>query len=198
MANVERTMENLEKRGYRVSRFPDKETANSYLVAELGDAVVGIGGTMTVKEMGLYPRLAARGTTYWHLERREELDDANMAPVYIMSANGVSESGQIINIDGYGNRVMQMCYGHERLYFIIGINKIAPNDEMAMWRARNIASVKNARRCEKNTPCTPGDDLICYDCEHPERICRVFVTLENPPTSIPHVEVVIIDEALGY
>ena len=114
-----------------------------------------------------------------------------------MSANGVSESGQVINIDGRGNRVANMCYGHEALYFIIGTNKIAPSDAEAMWRARNIASPKNVRRLERKTPCAAGD-LVCHDCSSPNRICRVFVTLENPPFSIPRTEVVIIDEVLGY
>ena len=199
MANIERTMENLKKRGFHVSRFSDKEAAIQYLLEEVGDAAVGISGSMTVEEMNLYPRLIERGVVHAHQYQKEPgvIQQANASPVYIMSANGVSESGLVINIDGRGNRVATMCYGQEKVYYIIGTNKIAPTDEEAMWRARNIASPKNARRLNKNTPCATGE-LKCHDCRVPDRICRIFVILEHPPFGIPHSEVIIIDEALGY
>ncbi|MCL2843030.1 MAG: lactate utilization protein [Oscillospiraceae bacterium] len=200
MANVERTMENLEKRGFVVSRFADREAAARYLLNEVGDTPVGIGGSVTIDEMNLYPRLQERGETYWHWFTHDPLliDKANAAPIYIMSANGVSESGQIVNIDGRSNRVANMCYGHERVYIVIGVNKIAPSDKLALWRARNIASPKNARRLgNKNTPCKEGD-LTCYDCDSPDRICSTFVIQERRPSGIPHYEIVIIDEALGF
>lgn len=200
MANVERTIENLEKRGFTVSRFADREAAAQYLLGEVGDAPVGIGGSVTIDEMELYPRLQQRGETYWHWfdHDPETMKQANAAPIYLMSANGVSESGQIINIDGRSNRVANMCYGPERVYIVIGINKIAPNDELALWRARNIASPKNVRRLGvKNTPCREGE-LVCYDCDSPDRICATFVLQERKPSGIAHYEVVIIDEALGF
>ena len=199
MANVERTMENLRKRGFQVSRFPNKEAATQYLLDSIGSKTVGIGGSMTVEAMELFPKLLARGETYYHLHQTEAgiMEKANAAPIYIMSANGVSESGLIINIDGRGNRVANMCYGHETLYFIIGTNKIAPTDKEALWRARNIASPKNARRLDRATPCAKGE-LKCHDCASPQRICKVFVSLEHPPSGMPNTEVIIVDEALGY
>jgi len=200
MANVELTMANLEKRGYRVSRFPDREAAAQYLVQELGNTHVGLGGSVTLQEMDLFPRLLARGDVSWHQTQKEDgvREKANAAPFYIMSANAVSEEGQIINIDARGNRVANMFFGHERVYVIIGINKIAPTAEMAMWRARNIACPKNVRRLNHDVPCAQLDELKCIDCDSPNRICRAFVTLEYRPFGIPHFEVVIVDEALGY
>jgi len=199
MANVERTMENLQKRGFRVSRFADRDAAARYLLQEIGGRSVGIGGSVTIGELDLYPQLLARGEVFWHTEQPGDatIAQANAAPVYLMSANGVSELGTIINIDGRSNRVANMCYGHERVYIIIGINKIAPSDEMALWRARNIASPKNARRLHKKTPCAYGEPK-CHDCDTRDRICCTFVTLERRPSGIPHFEVVIVDEALGY
>ena len=199
MANVERTMENLKKRGFAVSRFSDKESAAEYVCEQVGSAPVGIGGCTTVEDMELFPKLLARGETFYHTQQKEPgiIEKANAAPVYIMSANGVSESGLIINIDGRGNRVVNMCYGKEKLYYIIGVNKIAADDEAAMWRARNIASPLNARRLKKNTPCAVGD-VKCHDCNSPERICGVFVTVERKPYGIAHAEVIIVEEALGY
>jgi len=192
-------MKNLAARGYAVSRFPDKEAAVQYLLQEVGGKPVGIGGSTTIAEMDLFPRLEARGDVFWHNVQREEgiIEKADAAPIYLMSANGVSESGQIINIDGKGNRVANMSYGHERVYIIIGVNKIAPTDAEALWRAKNIASPKNARRVNATTPCAQGE-IICHDCKAANRICRSFAILEAPPFSIPHFEIVIIDEALGF
>jgi len=201
MANVALTVENLEKRGFAVSQFADKASAANYLLTELGDTPVGIGGSVTIEELGIYPTLQERGDVFWHWEKTSDptvQDLAIAAPIYLMSANGVSESGLLVNIDGRGNRVVNMCYGHERVYIVIGINKITPNDEMALWRARHIASPKNARRLKRGTPCTVGEELKCYDCDHPKRICRSFVSLERKPTGVDHFEIVIVDEALGY
>jgi len=202
MANVTLTMKNLEKRGFSVSRFADKESAAAYLLGEIGDKPVGIGGSVTIDELNIYPALLERGDVFWHWFERpynlQVMAAANAAPVYLMSANGVSESGLLINIDGLGNRVMNMCYGHERVYIVIGINKIAPNDEMALWRARNIAGPKNVRRLEMSPPCSVGEEIKCYDCNHPERICRAFVSLERKPVGIGVFEIVIVDEALGF
>jgi len=192
-------MENLEKRGFRVSRFPDRAVAVQYLLDEIGDRGVGIGGSVTVDEIGIYDRLAARGDSkvFWHWEQEDSVvTEAATTSVYLMSANGISESGQIVNIDGRSNRVSSMCFGHERVYVIIGVNKIAATDEMAHWRAQNIAAPKNARRMNKETPCATGE-LVCHNCDDPGRICKTFVTLERKP-GIPHFEVVIIDEALGF
>jgi len=201
MANVELTMANLEKRGFLVSRFPNREAAAQYLLQELGNKTVGMGGSVTIQELGIFPSLEAReeGEVFWHQVQKEDgiREKANAAPIYMMSANGVSESGQIINIDGTGNRVANMFYGHERVYIIIGINKIAPTDEMSLWRARNIAAPKNVRRLKYEPPCSQLEEIKCIDCDSPKRICRSFVTLERRPGGIPHYEVVIVDEALG-
>ena len=201
MADIALTMENLRQRGFSVSRFADRAACTAYLLSEIGDKSVGIGGSVTMDELQIYPALQARGDVFWHMRDLSDptlIDRANAAPVYFMSANGVSESGLIHNIDGRGNRVLNMCYGHEQVYIVIGINKIAPNDELALWRARNVAGVKNARRLKRDTPCVPGMALKCFDCDHPERICRIFVSLERKPSGIGDVEVVIVDEALGY
>ena len=201
MSSIETTIQNLKNRGFTVSHFQNIESANHHILKESGERPVGIGGSMTVQEMDLYSRLKARGDVYWHWESPDDpliRQLANAAPVYIMSANGVSESGLIINIDGKGNRVANMCWGHEKLFIVIGTNKIAPNDDLAMWRARNVASPKNARRFQYPLPCVPGEDFKCHDCDHPQRICNVFVTLERKPSGIDDVEIVIVDEALGY
>ena len=125
---------------------------------------------------------------------------ANFARVrehlYLSSVNGLAETGEIINIDGTGNRVASGLYGHKKVYFIVGRNKLAPDYDAALWRARNIAGPKNAQRLQKKTPCAVKGDK-CYDCKSPERICSALVVYWRKPSSMDF-EVVLVDEDLGF
>lgn len=187
---------NLEARGFAVRAFATKEEAAGYLDREIDGVSVGFGGSMTVQEMGLYPKLAAHNRAVWHWSK-DGLDEAAVTDVYISSVNGLAETGELINIDGTGNRVASTLYGHKRVYFVVGRNKIAPDYDAALWRARNIASPKNAQRIGVKTPCAVKGDR-CYDCKSPERICNGLVVLWGRPRGIEHAEVILIDEELGY
>ena len=192
----------LEDRGYKVSVFNTASEAAEHIDRETDRKTVGIGGSVTVRDMGLYERLAAHNEVYWHSKSYENKTPAevralaNSAEVYISSANGLSETGEIINIDGACNRVSSICYGHEKVIFVIGKNKLAPTYDEALFRARNIAAPKNAQRLGKNTPCAVKGDR-CYDCSSPDRICRVLSVWWSKPM-IGEFEVVLIDEELGF
>lgn len=80
---------------------------------------------------------------------------------------------------------------------MVGANKIAPDAEAALWRARNVASPKNAQRLGRKTPCAVKGDR-CYDCDSPERVCGSLVTLWRKPGGIGRMEVVLVEEDLGY
>ena len=86
-------------------------------------------------------------------------------------------------------------FGHETVYLVVGSNKLAPDYESALWRARNIAAPKNAQRLGKKTPCAMKADR-CYDCKSPDRICRGLVTLWSPMLDMA-AEVLLVDEDLG-
>ncbi len=187
---------NLEQRDFTVRAFATAAEAADYLDKEINGVSVGFGGSMTVQEMGLYPRLAAHNDTIWHWDKAG-LEQAAVTDVYISSVNGLAETGEIINIDGTGNRVASTLFGHKKVYFVVGKNKIAPDYDKALWRARNIASPKNAQRIGVQTPCAAKGDK-CYDCQSPQRICRGLVVLWEKPKSIETVEVILIDQELGY
>lgn len=196
MTDWTKLTKNLEERGFTPKVFATKEEAADYLDSQIDGASVAFGGSMTVQEMGLYPRLAAHNNALWHWNN-DGLAEAATTDVYICSANGLSEDGEIINIDGVGNRVASTLFGHKRVYFVVGKNKIAPDYDKALWRARNIASPKNAQRIGVNTPCAAKGDK-CYDCKSPQRICRGLVVLWEKPKAIETMEVILIDEELGY
>ena len=187
---------NLEARGYTVKVFATGVEAAEYINSVVDNTTVGIGGSMTVQSMGLYESLSAHNQVFWHwVSGPEAHAQASVAPVYLTSANGLSEAGEIINIDGAGNRVASTLFGHQKTYFIIGKNKLAPTFDEALWRARNIAGPKNAQRLGKKTPCAVNGDR-CYDCKSPERICRGLVVNWGPMMG-KEAEVILVDEDLG-
>ena len=143
----------------------------------------------------LVERLAGHATVHSHW-RGGTYAEAAAAPVYLTSANALAETGEIINIDGIGNRVASLIFGHEEVYFVVGRNKIAPDYDAALWRARNVAAPKNARRLGKKTPCAVRGDK-CYNCKSPDRICRALAVLWERPTGVGRAEVVLIDQELG-
>lgn len=196
--NVEKTMENLRARGFAVSRFKTGAEAVEYLAENIKDTTVGLGGSMTLEQIGLYDRLTENNTASWHWFHKtpEIIKAATESKVYICSANAVAQTGEIVNIDGRGNRVAGTLFDKKTVYIIIGTNKITEDLDSAIWRARNVAAPKNAQRLGMKTPCAVKGDR-CYDCRSPQRICRGLVVLYGPMLDMERVEVVIVDEELG-
>ncbi len=193
---------NLIRRGYKVSTFGTADEASAYLDKEIDNQSVGFGGSVTIEEMGLYEKLSPHNSVFWHHRIPEGKTSqeirlgAASADIYISSANGLSENGEIINIDGRCNRVASTLYGHKKVYLVIGENKIAPDYDSALFRARNIASPKNAKRLGVKTPCAAKADR-CYDCSSPERICRALTVLWQKPIDAD-IEIILVHQALGY
>ena len=186
----------LEERGYTVKAFSDGKAAAAYLDRVIDGTVVGIGGSVTVRELGLYERLAKHNTVRWHwIDGMDTLSAASDSRVYLASANALAETGEIVNIDVFGNRIANLLYGHEKVYLVIGRNKLTPTCEEAVWRARNVAAPQNAARKASKTPCAL--DGRCHDCRSPERICRAMTVQWGPMLGM-ETEIILIDEDLGY
>ncbi len=195
MADYKKLTEHLERRGYLVRRFHSAAEAADYLDGQIDSRSVAFGGSMTLKAMNLYPRLSTHNQVVWHWEGGD-LKDAAATDVYISSANALAETGEIINIDGVGNRVASLAFGHQAVYLVVGANKITPDFESALWRARNVAAPKRAQSMGKQTPCAAKADR-CYDCQSPDRICRALSVLWGQPLNHPHMEIILIEQALG-
>jgi len=193
---------NLEQNVFLVSCFKTAKEATVYLNHEIKQQSVGLGGSMTLEQMGVYEELSKHNRVFWHHRIPEGKTDAqvrmeaNAADIYISSVNGLAETGEIINIDNNCNRVAAIFYGHQKVYLVIGKNKLGRNYETALHRARNIAGPLNARRLKKQTPCAIKADK-CYDCNSPDRICRGLSVLWKKPMA-GEFEVLLIDEDLGY
>ena len=172
--NIKRTIDNLKNEGFKVSYFENCDDAVKYISTNLTGKTIGFGGSKTLEEINLFEKLSENNTVYWHWkqDKNEAINNAAKAEVYISSANAIAETGEIINIDGSGNRVSAIMYGHEKVYIVAGVNKISENFEKALWRARNIAAPLNAKRLSANTPCAVSKEMKCFDCSSPGRICR--------------------------
>ena len=196
--DIEKTIKNLEARHFSVRHFKSGVEACAYLLNEIKDTSVGIGGSKTVDQLGLYDKLVGNGNeVFWHWREPglETLDKENAAKVFISSANAIAETGEIINIDGRGNRLAGQVYGRKTVYIIAGTNKIWPDFESAVFRARNTAAVQNCKRFPAKTPCKIDDK--CHDCRSPERVCNAMLVLWGPMMDMDKVEIVLIDEELG-
>lgn len=198
--DIQKTIGNLKSEGFDVSYFETSEEAVNYISSQLSGKTIGIGGSQTVLQMGLVEKLMENNSVYCQaVDPPEDVyERAASAEVYISSVNGLAETGEIINIDGRGNRVSALLFGPKTVYYVLGVNKIAPDFASAMDRARNIAGPLNARRLNKKTPCAMGTEIKCYDCKSPERICRGFSITVRKLMGIDKMEIVIVNESLGY
>ena len=126
------------------------------------------------------------------------MQNASLSESYVLSANALAETGEIINIDGRGNRVAGSIFGAnlKRVFYICGTNKLAENIEKGIWRAKNIAAPKNAQRLGRKTPCAVRADK-CYNCKSPERICRATVIITNPLINV-ETFVLIVEGNYGF
>ena len=198
MADIEKLRRNLEAHGHTTSYFETAGEAAEYLCREIRGKTVGFGGCKTADDLGLYERLGENNTVLWHWktdDRNTVLAQAAASDVYITSANGVSETGELVNIDGAANRVAALCFGPRSVVVVAGMNKVAPNLDAAISRARHIAAPMNAQRFDGKTPCSVTGE--CADCVSPDCICnQIVITRGVRPAG--RIKVVLVGEDLGF
>ena len=190
----------LKENGFQVRTFKNRDRAKEALLGEISiSESIAFGGSMTLSDMGIYEDFKERGNEiYWHWkadDKKNELNKAENADIYITSTNALTLDGKLINMDGTGNRVSSMFYGHKRVYIVVGRNKICRDYDAAKDRIKTIAAPKNAQRLNINTPCKFTGE--CSDCSSPDRICNVEVIIHRN-TSRGNINIFLIDEDLGY
>ena len=192
---IRRVRSAFEQRGFTTAYFDTKEQAAAYLAQETAGKSVSLGGSVTLEEMNAYEVLGEKSDVSWHWKGDGYRQDAD---VYVTSANALSETGEIVNIDGRGNRVAGTLYGAKQVFVVCGINKLAPTLTDALDRAQNIAAPRNASRLECKTPCAENGGDRCYACQAPGKICRATVIIHAPMMGTERYEVVLVGETLGF
>ena len=158
---------------------------------------------MTLSEIGLIDDLKesddyiiyARADAKTLEEKRELFGKIVTSDYYFMSSNAVTMDGELVNIDGTGNRVACLCHGPENVILIVGMNKVVKNVEEAISRVRNIAAPPNAVRLSKNTPCSKIGR--CADCQSDDCICCQTVITRRSAVQ-GRIKVILVGEELGY
>ena len=147
-----RFIDNLKRRGYEVTIFDTGAEAAAYLNEAIDGRTVGFGDSETMLSMGLYDLLSAHNEVRDPMHRpagrtfRQVARDTLLTDVFLTSLNAMSETGELVNIDGTGNRVAGSLFGHEKVYFVVSLSKLCPTLDDAIYRARNVAAPQNAAR----------------------------------------------------
>jgi hypothetical protein len=171
--DIDKTLKSIKKNNIDASYYENSEAAIEAVLKEIDPkATVGIGGSVTVKTLGIPDRLIQRGNKlcyHWMENTEEKMTEARRnamrADVFISSTNALTEKGQLVNIDGTGNRVAAMIYGPKKVIIICGINKITKDLDQA-FKYIKANTHKNARRIGLKTPCAITGK--CNDCNAPK------------------------------
>jgi len=190
----------LQHNGYKTSFFETSASAAKYILENVKGTTVGFGDSETLASMGLPELLSENNSVadpaqYKGEKFYEAGKMALAADVFFTSVNAAAETGELVNIDSTGNRLAGSIFGHKKVFFVFGTNKIEPTLEKAIWRARNIAAPLNAKRHGYKTPCATKADK-CYDCSCPDRICN-SLNIYLKKMKHTEAEIIMINENLG-
>jgi L-lactate utilization protein LutB len=202
---MEKLLNILQKNGMVAYLVPTGEQAMVKVLAMIPThAKVGIGGSITIRQLGLIEALRNRGNEvydHWQpgLSKEERLAVAKKhvsAEYFVSSSNALTMDGKLVNTDNTGNRVSALIFGPQHVIVVIGTNKIVETVEEGMKRIKETAAPLNCQRRNDDTPCAKGID--CPDCNSPDRLCRVTSIIEKKTKGIRTLSVIIVSEELGY
>ena len=204
---AQRVLKALEKRNFEAFFTNTKQDALKCVISLISkEESVSWGGSITLDELKIKDYLKQNG--YKTIDRdeaktpeeRQELLYRSITPdVFLMSSNAISEDGELVNIDGLGNRLAALCFGAKKVIVVAGMNKVVKKLEDALTRARNFAAPVNAQRINSlSTIQTPCIELgYCMDCKSETSICcQVLTTRLSRPKG--RIKVVLVNDTLGY
>lgn len=201
---IDRTIDNLRKHNMAGFFVRDNKDLIRLLKKLIDDkSTVGVGDSMTLFETGVIDFLRIENYTFLDKyregitseEKKQIYIDNFSADTFICSTNALTENGELYNIDGNGSRVAPMIYGPKQVILVTGVNKIVKDIEQAEKRVRNYAAPIDAKRLNKNTPCTTLG--CCIDCKSPDRICNDFTIIRGQFVK-DRIKVIIVGKQLGY
>lgn len=200
---IERAIKALSANYFDALSFNDRESLNLAVMKHVTPKMkIGVGGSMTVRGIGLLDKFAeidVQVMDHWKDGlSKEQVNSIRLSQLtcdlFLASANAITEKGDIVNIDGFGNRVNAMTFGPKKVIIIAGYNKIVPDVNAALDRIKRIAAPLNAKRLNLALPC--AETGFCHDCKLENRICRVTSIIQRRPSGTD-VSVYLINEELG-
>jgi hypothetical protein len=201
---VKTTMAALERRNMATLFVPDGAAALKTVLEMIpSGATVGLGGSLTVQQIGLLETLRSGKYTLYDQyakglspEKSTQMRRRGLlADFFITGSNAITMDGRLVNLDGAGNRVAALTFGPQKVIVVVGRNKIVGDVDQALDRVWNKAAPLNAKRLKRNVPCTTSGQ--CEDCSSSDRICNHLLITERQGAK-GRVTVVIVDEDLGF
>ncbi len=198
-------MANLSKNGFQASFAETAADAKDMVLGLISPgAPVGVGGSVTIRQLNLIEILRQRGhEVYDHWQKGlspEEIHKIKLkhltSPFFLTSTNAITQDGKLVNIDNTGNRVAAMIFGPQHVIVVASKNKIVASVDEALHRIKEQVAPVNARRRQDQTPCAATGK--CEDCHSPHRLCRVTTVLERKTKGVGTFSVIIVKETLGY
>ena len=205
---LEALKKSLEENNFEVFLVNNSSEAKAIVQKEIlpktGAKSVSWGGSLTFTKTGLYhdiknnPDMEVLDVYDKNLsdeEKNKLRRRALLVDLFITGTNAVTETGSLVNLDMYGNRVSAISFGPKYVVILLGRNKIVPDLEEAMFRIKNYAAPVNTMRLDKKTPCARTS--CCEDCKSPDRICNTWAITEK---SFPRgrIKIVLINEDIGF
>jgi hypothetical protein len=208
---IKKTIKSLKRRNFKALYAENKEEAcNMLLDLVPPDMSVGTGDSSSVRQSGILKQLEARGNRVINpFDPEKEIDnpedysvyvfkssiEAGLCDLFITGTNVLTEDGRLLNIDGVGNRVAGIIWGHQKVFIILGRNKIVKTLDEAFERMRKVIAPEHVSRREvSSAPC--GSAGECVDCIGSDRICNITTIMEGCPP-FTEITVVIVNEDLG-
>jgi L-lactate utilization protein LutB len=198
-----KTVKNLKKHGFDAHFVKSVKEARDLILDLVSEfETFGFGGSDTTRNLGIMEKLKNKGKTFYDhwqkdLGKEKDLDirlRQGQCDCFFCSANAISVEGEIVNVDGIGNRTNAMSFGPKKVVIVAGMNKIRPDLESALKRVRDVAGPMRAKSLGMETPC--AETGLCSDCNAPQRICRITTILHRKPM-LTDISVVLINERLG-
>ncbi len=196
-------IKNLQKRGMEGYYVDTREEAIEKAMSMIDqNDVVSWGGSYTIDELGIKKLLEEKQISVIDRDKAKSPEErvrlmkqALTADVFLTSTNAITMNGELLNIDGNGNRLAAFCYGPDSVIVIAGMNKVATDIDTAMKRARAEATIPNTFRTNSNTPCRITGK--CSECTMPDTLCgQILVTRYCRPNN--KIKVILVGENLGF
>lgn len=205
---IGKTLKNLRANNFVVHSARSSEDAKKIILRMISkDAVVGVGDSATIRQIGILKELEKRETKVLNPFSRKLTTDSSkremrhrlskeifMCDVLITGTNAITTDGKLVNIDAVGNRVAAMIFGPKKVIIVVGRNKIVKDVKEALRRIKNVIAPYHAKTKNFATPCAQAGE--CSDCSSNRRICSVTTIMEKRPWRTD-ITIVLIDEDLG-
>jgi L-lactate utilization protein LutB len=202
---IQKTLSSLKKNGMEALYYSNRTDTKEEVLKRIPPGTkIGIGGSVTLREMGLLDELRKRGHElfdHWQdgLSKEERFEvgrKQQSSEIFLTSTNALTRDGKLINVDATGNRVTSMIFGPPEVIVVTGINKIVKDVQEGLDRIKKMVAPQNCQRRKDQTPCAV--DLICHDCNSPGRLCRITTIIERKPFATKKFVVILVGEELGY